>query len=187
MGIFNFIGKKNKSKSISEKANILQNRNIEPATKKVSQNTLAEDIKISAEWVKKNMNLSGYKVDYDLDSMKEVDRFFDEQTKEGGLLTGKCGNIIFSLGSFIGETIIKLYGGEWITNDDDPNGEINAEVHTSDKIVCWPIIRCMKRRQNGPEESIYAYVIALDKNSDSDKMVDITKTIISQAKDLKMD
>ena len=44
MGIFNFIEKKNKSKSISEKANILQNRNIEPATKKVSQKTLKKDL-----------------------------------------------------------------------------------------------------------------------------------------------
>lgn len=164
MGIFDFLGKKNKSKSISEKANILKDKKIESPAKKVSPNILAEDIKISSEWVKKNLNLSGYKVDYDLESMKEVDRFFDEQTKNGGLLTGKSGNIIFSLGSFVGETIIKLYGGEWVTDDNNPQGEITAEVHTSDGITCWPIVRCMKRLKNGSEESIYAYVLSFAKS-----------------------
>ena len=45
MGIFDFLGKKNKSKSISEKANILKDRKIESPAKKVSPNILAEDIK----------------------------------------------------------------------------------------------------------------------------------------------
>lgn len=42
-----------------------------------SQSPLEQDIKASCEWVIRALNSSGYKADYTLDSMKEVDRFFD--------------------------------------------------------------------------------------------------------------
>lgn len=87
-----------------------------------NKNTLEHDIRESSEWVVKALNSSGYKADYSLESMKEVDRFFDEQNTENGILSNNRGQIIFALGSYIGETAIKLYGGRWITNDDEPNG-----------------------------------------------------------------
>lgn len=65
------------------------------------------------------------------------------------------------LASYIGETAIKLYGGEWITDDSDPQGEINISVKLSNGIVIWPVIRCLKRYEEGCEESIYAYLFAL--------------------------
>ena len=153
MGLLSLLTKKNNNNSSRKEA-----------SKAAADNTLAEDIKISAEWVRKNLNISGYKVDYNLESMKEIDRFFDEQTKEGGLLSGKCGYIIFSLGSFIGETLIKECGGKWITNDDDPQGEVNIQVQLEQGGIVWPVQRCMKRLQNGPEDGIYAYVLGISKH-----------------------
>lgn len=128
-----------------------------------NKNTLEHDIRESSEWVVKALNSSGYKADYSLESMKEVDRFFDEQSSENGILSNNRGQIIFALGSYIGETAIKLYGGRWITNDDEPNGEINIAVEVSNGTVIWPVKRCMRRYTNGAEDSIHDYIYVLNK------------------------
>ena len=65
--------------------------------KKKSNNTLEEDIHLASDWVVKALNSSGYKADYSLESMKEIDRFFDEQSGETGLLSKNRGTILFSL------------------------------------------------------------------------------------------
>lgn len=128
-----------------------------------SASTLAEDIPKAAEWVANALNVSGYKADYSLESMKEVDRFFDEQSGPNGILAkNNRGQILFSLGSYVGQTVIRLHGGRWITDDDDPEGEINVAVETADGVTMWPVIRCMKRYKNGPEDSVYALVYSLD-------------------------
>ena len=122
---------------------------------------LAEDVLTYADWAKNNLNTTGYNVDYTLESMKEVERFFVEQSQDGGALTNSPGSILFGIGSLIGETIIKTYGGKWVTDDNDPQGEINVSVELPDGTVLWPVQRCMKRLQNGPEENIYDYVYVL--------------------------
>ena len=129
-----------------------------------TKNTLKEDIIIASNWIVEALNSSGYKVDYSLESMKEIDRFFDEQSEENGIIGKNRGQILFSLGSYIGQTIINLYGGEWITDDNDSNGEVNITVKLkNDSTILTPVIRCLKRYTNGKEDSIYAYVYALGK------------------------
>ena len=122
---------------------------------------LAEDVLTYADWAKNNLNTTGYNVDYTLESMKEVERFFVEQSQDGGALTNSPGSILFGIGCLIGETIIKTYGGKWVTDDNDPQGEINISVELPDGTVLWPVQRCIKRLQNGPEENIYDYVYVL--------------------------
>ncbi len=124
-------------------------------------NTLEQDIVIAAQWVVTALNKSGYRADYSLESMKEIDRFFDEQNVPNGILSQNRGQIIFAIGSYIGQTIINLCGGKWRTDDKDPEGEINIAVETTNGIMVWPVIRCMKRMTNGAEDSIYAYVFVL--------------------------
>ena len=105
------------------KKNNVQNNNAK------HKRTLAEDIPEYAEWAKKNLNKTGYNVDYDLESIKEVERFFSEQSQEGGVLVpGKSGTILFAIGCFIGETIIRIHGGCWQTDDDDPEGEKTSQL-----------------------------------------------------------
>lgn len=127
--------------------------------------TLEDDIHSSCEWIITALRASGYNVDYNLESMKEVDRFFDEQSGEGGIITPeRRGKIIFSVASYIGETIIKLYGGKWITDDKDPMGEINIAVKLDNGTTLFPAQRVMKRYQNGKEDGIYAYVYVLSQS-----------------------
>lgn len=138
------------------------------STPVTNENTLLQDIYYSSEWIVTALNSSGYKADYSLESMKEIDRFFDEQNTPTGILSKNRGQILFALGSYIGQTVIKLYGGKWITDDHDPEGELKIAVDLDNGSTIWPAIRCMKRYTNGREDSIYDYVWVLDKGKPED-------------------
>ncbi|MCI8906885.1 MAG: hypothetical protein HFF12_00315 [Angelakisella sp.] len=129
----------------------------------VSRRTLLEDIPIAASWIVKALNSSGYQADYTLESMRELDRFFDEQSAPGGILSKNRGQILFGLGAYVGQTAIRLYGGHWHTDDSDPKGEVNIAVELENGARLWPVVRCMKRCKLGPEESLYAYLYAAGK------------------------
>lgn len=123
--------------------------------------TLEDDLHSACEWVVMALNSSGYKADYTLDSMKEIDRFIDEQSGEGGLISRNRGQILFALGSYVGETVIRLYGGKWLTDDDDPQGEINVSVELPGGAVIFPAQRVINRYLSGSEDSVYDYVYVL--------------------------
>ena len=82
------------------------------------------------------------------------------QPKRGGRLYGKgFGPKLFSIGSYVGETIIKnVKGSEWITDDNDPQGELNVYIKLPNEGQIWPIQKVFKRFQNGSEDAIYPYV-----------------------------
>ena len=132
-----------------------------PSPAPAPKTTLAQDIPVAAAWVVKALNSSGYRADYTLESMKELDRFFDEQSGPGGILSQNRGQILFGLGSYVGETAIRLWGGRWLTDDSDPEGEMNIAVELASGVRFWPVVRCMKRCRLGPEESLYAYLLAM--------------------------
>lgn len=119
--------------------------------------TLLEDLGTARDWIAKALNFSGYRADFTLESLKEIDRFFDEQNKPGGLLSENRGSRLFALGAYLGEVLIRTYGGEWQTDDEDPQGEVNVAVRLACGSTLWPVQRVMKRYQNGPEDGIYVY------------------------------
>lgn len=88
------LGLSYKGANLMSLLNIFKKKNTESEPKS-SQNTLEQDIKASCEWVIKALNSSGYKADYTLESMKEVDRFFDEQNTPDGILSNNRGQILF--------------------------------------------------------------------------------------------
>jgi hypothetical protein len=124
--------------------------------------TLIDDVRTSADWIAKALRSSGYKADFSIESLTEVDRFFDEQSKNGqpipsGLLAQQLGARIFAIGSYVGEVIRRVGGGSWSGNDADPRGEINVELRLANGATIWPVQRVMKRLKNGKEDEIYAY------------------------------
>jgi hypothetical protein len=126
--------------------------------------SLKEDIVKAYEWISKALESSGYKADFSIESLKEIDRFFDEHTengqaKQGGLLSQDRGMRLFAIGSYIGEVIRREYQGEWITDDNDPKGEMNIQVKLSNGSIIWPVQRAMKRFENGSEDGIFIYGI----------------------------
>ena len=128
--------------------------------------TLLQDIMTSQDWVAKALNSSNYKADFSINSLKEIDRFFDEQNTPDGIINRNRGQILFALGAYIGEVIISAYGGEWLTDDNDPQGEVNIAVKLKNGSIIFPVQRAMKRYQNGKEDSIYDYGYVLgEKNT----------------------
>lgn len=124
--------------------------------------TLIEDAKYLAVWVSQALTASGYRADFTIESLKEIDRFFDEQTAKGkpkrrSLLSDQTGQRIFALGAYTGEVIVRNYGGEWYADEQDPYGEMNIAVHLPTGHIIWPMQRMIKRMKNGKEDSIYAY------------------------------
>jgi len=131
--------------------------------------TLKEDIKTQCEWIVKAFQSDGDKLDYSIDSFIAIDRFLQLNSNNGkpvagGRLTQNLGPILFSLGSYIGETFLKnIPGSEWITNDNDPQGEITAAIKFPDGSTVWPMQRVINRYKNGFEDSIYPYGFELTK------------------------
>jgi hypothetical protein len=125
--------------------------------------TLVEDIKSQSEWIVKAFKADKLKLDYSLNSFKEIDKFFDKHAKDGkavpgGRLSANLGAIIFSIGSYVGQTLIKLVpGAVWETDDKDPAGEANASVKFADGGMVWPMQKVLKRFMNGGEDAIYHY------------------------------
>ena len=125
--------------------------------------TLMEDIPKAEQWLVEAMASSGYTLDGTIGSFRELDRFFEEQQRPGGLLDGKVGNKLFAIGCYMGQVLIAQLGGTWETDDSDPMGEINIAVHLSDGSTVWPVQRAMKRFENGAEDGLYAYGIVLSR------------------------
>jgi len=125
---------------------------------------IVTDAHSAAEWMSKALTSSGYNADFSLNSLREVDLFFDEQTKDGkakagGLLSEKLGQRLFGIGAYVGEVIRRNAGGEWNGDDADPQAEINISLKLKSGGTIWPVQRAMKRLKNGKEDSIYEYGI----------------------------
>ena len=54
------------------------------------------------------------------------------------------------IGAFLGQTIIKVYGGQWID-------ESNLSVELKDGTICYPISQVIKQLENGKQDSIHYY------------------------------
>ena len=132
------------------------------------ESEIVRDVRTYATWISKALNASGYKADFTMESLKEIDRFFDEQSRDGkplpgGLLSENLGARVFGLGAYVGETIRRQGGGTWKGDDSDPEAEINVELHLPDGTRMWPMQRVMKRLTLGDSDLIYPYgVVALE-------------------------
>lgn len=132
--------------------------------------TLQQDIKTQAAWLVQALQADGLKLDYSIDSLRELDRFFElhahgGEAVAGGRLAQNLGNIIFSTGSYLGETMIRnTANSHWVTNDSDPEGEVNAEVHIGGESIIWPMQRAMKRFKNGAEDDFFTYGVLLTRD-----------------------
>ena len=126
--------------------------------------TLEEDIYKQSAWLVKAFSSDKIKLDYSIESFKEIDLFFEQNSavpgkaKQNGRLSQNLGPVLFSIGAYVGDTIIKaLPGSIWITDDKDPEGEITARVKLPTGTIIWPMQRVINRFMNGEEDSIYPY------------------------------
>lgn len=67
-------------------------------------NSVLRDAAAGAEWIAKALASTGYAADFSLQSLRELDRFFDEQAADGqpcpdGLLAQHLGRNLFCIGA----------------------------------------------------------------------------------------
>jgi hypothetical protein len=128
--------------------------------------SIVRDAVDAADWMAKSLAGWGYKADFSLESLKDVDRFIDEEApdgkpKPGGHLSQQFGAHIFGLGAYVGETIRRLGEGQWEGNDRDNWPEITLAVRLKSGTVLWPTQRMLKRFENGPENGLYPYGVMI--------------------------
>lgn len=132
---------------------------------------LTEDITACSEWIVTCFASIDLHLDYSIDSMLHIDAFLEKniagsQPLPGTVLASNFGQILFGLGAYLGETIIRhAPGAQWVTDDEDPKGEINASILFPDGSQIWPMMRIIKRAQNGLEDAVYPFAYELTKTA----------------------
>lgn len=123
--------------------------------------TVKEKIPVEAEKAAEILKQKGYRADYTIQSLMDVDRFIDDESHPKGLFHGNIQPISFSLGCYVGETLIKNYGGKWVIFENDLD---HSNVRVADEILVKPVIKCQKRYSYGEDESIYEFALEIKKN-----------------------
>lgn len=108
------------------------------------------------------LRASGFRTDFTLSSLYEIDRLFDRDApdgvaRNGGLLSKDVGLRLFALGGYVGVTLARELEGEWIGDDRDPEAEINIGLKLLDGGIIWPVQRVMMRFRHGAEYGIGDY------------------------------
>lgn len=116
----------------------------------------------AVDWIIKKLISEGYTVDINIESLKEIDRYFMDEInnikKSNKPVYFQTSYIkdysykLYSIGSFVGEVIRTEYGGEWIT--DNVEDGVNIPLLLSNGSTIWPIHRIMTSQRN-----IHNYVV----------------------------
>jgi hypothetical protein len=128
--------------------------------------SIVRDAVEAADWMAQSLAGWGYKADFSLDSLKEVDRFIDDEApsgkpKPGSHLAQQFGANMFGLGAYLGETIRRLGEGQWEGNDRDAWPEVTLAVRLKSGAMVWPTQRMIKRFENGTENGLYPYGVVI--------------------------
>ncbi len=147
-------------------ANAAETVPIKRASPEAFRPSIVRDAVEAADWMARSLSGWGYKADYSLDSLKDVDRFIDEEApggkpKPGGHLAQQFGAHMFGLGAYVGETIRRLGEGQWEGNDRDAWPEVTLAVRLKSGAVLWPTQRMLKRFENGKESGLYPYGVVI--------------------------
>ncbi|MEP6754201.1 MAG: hypothetical protein ABJA67_01770 [Chthonomonadales bacterium] len=115
-----------------------------------------EKFRLNAEMVVQQMRpLSGLPFDYDAESVEWLDGFINRQRTREDLNDAKFNGIVSCAGSYVGECIIRNYGGEWRR---DENG---WGVFFNDTNVAYPFNKTSKQFEFGEEDSIYYFYMTI--------------------------
>ena len=128
--------------------------------------SIVKDAIEAADWMAKSLVDRGYKADFSLESLKEVDRFIDDEApdgkpKPGGHLAQQFGAQIFGLGAYLGETIRRQGDGQWEGNDRDAWPEVTLAVRLKSGALVRPTQRVLKRLETGPENNLYPFGVVV--------------------------
>jgi hypothetical protein len=139
---------------------------IKRVSPEASRPSIVRDAIEAADWMAKSLADLGYKTDFSLESLKEVDRFIDDEApdgkpKPGSHLAAQFGTQIFGLGAYLGETIRRQGDGQWEGNDRDAWPEVTLAVRLKSGTLVRPTQRVLKRLETGPENGLYPFGVVV--------------------------
>ena len=114
------------------------------------------DIKNLAETIRTQLNLK-----YNAESVKYLEGFIERVKIE--MNEEELKGLINSCSAFLGECIIKKYGGQWVNHD----GEMAIAFDDENKV--FPLTKVEKQFKNGLEDSIYSLYNSIPKVFDIKK------------------
>ncbi len=138
--------------------------------------TLLKDIKVQSDLIVKAFGSYNLLLDYSIESFKRIDEFIDLHSSPGvatpgGRLSRDLVAILYSIGAYVGETIIQnVPGAVWRTDDKDPEGKVDVEIVMPDGTSHWPMQRVVRRFKKGAECGIYVYGVIVVKEIDGSRM-----------------
>jgi hypothetical protein len=103
-----------------------------------------------AEKVKNQLSLA-----YDAKSIKYIEEFIERQRHNFD--SEQVKGLVNSIGSFIGQCIIKNYGGQWQIDDDTKA----VCVALDEKNKIFPFAKTAKQFENGIEDSVYSFYVII--------------------------
>jgi hypothetical protein len=105
-----------------------------------------KEIENLAETVRTQFNL-----EFDTNSMKFIEGFIERQKNKFDQEQQK--GLINSIGAFVGQCVIKNYGGQW-----EMDKELNSLCVSFDsKNKVYPFAKTSKQFENGLEDSVYSF------------------------------
>lgn len=113
---------------------------------------MEDKIRANAELVIKQLGpLSNLEFGYNAESVVWVDGFIEQQRSRSDIDKNVIDGLINVLGSFLGECIIRCFGGQWQNVD----GE--WFIRFDDENAAYPFNKVRKQFTKGPEDSIKSF------------------------------
>ena len=103
-----------------------------------------EDLKKLSNTLIETLKKDSIKTDYSKESIKELEGWLGKQKKKNQK------ELINQVGTYLGESIIRAYGGTW------KNTNASWAVELSENNFVFPISKVHKFVHNGPEDSFYS-------------------------------
>lgn len=108
-----------------------------------------------------------YRGDYSLESLHDVDALIEENSENGqptpdGVLTGATDRRLVCLGCYVGEVLIRAFGGSW--NGEVEENTINGWMHMGivvGGVIAHPVGKVFKRFRYGSQDSVYGLGVLL--------------------------
>ena len=128
--------------------------------------SLRDDIDLAADWTARTLAAEGYVVDRSWASLREVDRFLDRSTKRGhirrrSLLAEHTPTLLFGIVAYVGTVLGNQLGGQWVLDDEAPDGELTMAVVLQSGTKVHPAVWVLDRIRNGDKAAVAAEAGAL--------------------------
>jgi hypothetical protein len=121
----------------------------------------------ASSWASSMVGSRGVALDGSVDSLRILDMLVDDARDAiQGEPNPPQAALLWALGAYLGEVVRSTRGGAWSLGAlDDLDAFWATSLTTDDGDRLWPMQRMIKRFLNGPDDSVYAYGLAMSRQT----------------------